>query len=227
MHHPYFSAQGKSVPEFHSTGELGRYDRGIAQFDQGLRVLIEKLKFADAWDRTVLIVTADHGEEFGEHGGTIHSRTCYEEVTHVPLVVRLPMAGEMRIKPRVALLDLVPTLLEMLGAQNATAQLDGQSLFVPAYEPNLVDPQRPIFCSIYQVMSGRPRFFTRSVRRGRWSFFEEAYAGSVELYDLPVDQREHVNVVGEVQSAQLVSDLRQLLSQVRDGNLYKVSEGSE
>ena len=227
VHHPYLSAEGKSAPEFHSVGELARYDRGIAQFDQGLRILVEKLKLADVWDRTVLIVTADHGEEFGDHGGTIHSRTCYEEVTHVPLLVRIPMAGEMRIKPRVALLDLVPTLLEMLGAENATAQLDGQSLFIPAYEPNLVDPQRPIFCSIYQVMSGRPQFFTRSVRRGQWSFFEEAYTGRVELYDLPVDQRERVNVADAGQSARLVSDLRQLFFQVRQGNLYNVSEGLE
>ncbi len=154
VHHPYLSSVGKSVPEFQSVGELARYDRGIALFDQGLRILIEKLKYVGVWDRTVLIVTADHGEEFREHGGTIHSRTCYDEVTHVPLLVRVPNAGARRIKTRVALLDLAPTLLEMLDNRSAAAQLDGQSLLIPVYEPKVVDPNRPIFCTIYQVMSG-------------------------------------------------------------------------
>jgi len=189
--------------------------------------MIEKLKEANVWDNTVLIVTADHGEEFGEHGGTIHSRTCYEEVTHVPLFLRIPNAGAKRIQSPVALLDIVPTLLEMLDKENATANLDGQSLLVPLYEPNDVDQNRPLFCTIYQVMSGRPKFFTRSVRRGKWSLFEESYTGRVELYNHANDHKERVNLAAEPGFVPVVSDLRHLFSQVSEDNVYRVSEGRD
>ncbi len=227
VHHPYNAAAGKSVPEFRSGGDLSRYDRGIALFDQGLRVLIEKLKVEGLWENTVLIVTADHGEEFAEHGGTIHSRTCYDEVTHVPLLLRIPGAGASRIASRVALLDLVPTLLELLDRRDSAAHLDGQSLLIPVYEPYAVDPNRPLFCTIYQLLSGRPRFFLRSVRRGSWSYFEETYAGSRELYDQNVDPYERVNVARSASNAPVVAELRQLFLQVSEDNLYQVSEGRD
>ena len=173
VHHPYRASDGKAVPVFSSPGVLARYDRGIALFDQGLRMLVQHLNNIGLWDRTVLIVTADHGEEFDEHGGTIHSRTCYEEVAHVPLLVRIPNEGARRIEQRVALLDLAPTLLEIIGDRSPRAHMDGQSLFIPVYEPAIVDTERPIICTIYQLMSGRQPFFTRSVRCSHWSLFEE------------------------------------------------------
>ena len=225
VHHPYLASAGKAVPEFRSEGELASYDRGIALFDQGLRILIEKLKYDGVWDNTVLIVTADHGEEFHEHGGTIHSRTCYEEVTHVPLLLRIPNAGAMRIKSPVALLDLVPTLLELLDRPTSEAKLDGQSLLIPAYEPRAVDPNRPLFCSIYQVMSGRPRFFIRSVRSGSWSFFEEAYTGQHQLYNRGNDPHELTNVAANAGNASVVSELSHLFLRVSEDNLYRISEG--
>lgn len=102
------------------------------------------LKRHDLWDRTLLIVTSDHGEEFGEHGGAIHSRTCYGEVTRVPLIVRIPGESPQRIQARVALLDIAPTLLELLGGDPPDVRLDGQSLYISAQEPGLLDANRPI-----------------------------------------------------------------------------------
>ena len=113
----------------------------------------------------------------------------------------------------------------MLDARRTAAQLDGQSLVIPAFEPHLVDPNRPVYCTIYQIMSGRPRFFTRSVRRGRWSLFEESYAGNVELYDLFADQREHVNLADLPRYAPTASELRSLFSRISEDNLYRISEG--
>jgi arylsulfatase A-like enzyme len=112
VHHPYTAAKGRTVSGFPSPGEQAAYDRGIALFDEGLLAFIEGLKRQQLWVRTVPIVTADHGEEFGEHGGTIHSRSCYDEVTHVPLIVRIPGESAQRIKQPVALIDIAPTLLQ-------------------------------------------------------------------------------------------------------------------
>jgi arylsulfatase A-like enzyme len=227
VHHPYAAAAGKAVPKFTSSGDKSAYDAGIALFDQGLRVAVEHLRNAGVWDRTVLIVTSDHGEEFGEHGGQVHSRTCYTEVTHVPLLLRIPQLGARRISQRVALVDLAPTLLELLGARVSPPPLDGQSLFIPALEPTVVDPGRPIFCTIGQVLVGRPPFYTRNVRRGRWSLFEEAKGGRTELYDLEKDPGERVDVAGSPGHASVAAELRQVLSRELEGNLFRVSEGLE
>jgi arylsulfatase A-like enzyme len=227
VHHPYLSAEGKAVPQFASAGEKARYDAGIALFDQGLRVAVEHLRYAGLWDRTILIVTADHGEEFAEHGGSIHSRTCYEEVTHVPLLIRVPGAAAQRVRQRVALIDLAPTLLELLGARSEPGMLDGQSLFIPVYEPGVLDPERPIFCAIHQVMEGRQPLFIRAVRRGPWAFFQELKTGRAELYNRDRDAGEHVDLMGSPTHAAAASALGGVLSSIPEGNLFRVSEGLE
>jgi arylsulfatase A-like enzyme len=227
VHHPYVAAEGKAVPDFRAAGDKAGYDAGIALFDQGLRVAVEHLRYTGAWDRTVLIVTADHGEEFGEHGGTVHSSTCYEEVTRVPLLVRIPRAASRRIPHRVGLVDLAPTLLELLGARSLATPLDGQSLLIPALERQVVDPLRPVFCTICQVLGGRPPFFTRAVRRGSWSLFEEAKTGQVELYDLARDSGERVNVAAIPGHAGIIAELQHALASEPQENLLRVSDGLE
>ena len=74
VHHPYRAHRGRSVPQFpNSDRNIAAYDRSIAHFDNMLRFLGSYLEQAGVWNDTILILTADHGEEFKEHGGTIHS----------------------------------------------------------------------------------------------------------------------------------------------------------
>jgi arylsulfatase A-like enzyme len=89
------------------------YDAGIRQMDEDLGALLE------ACDRlpggqAVLAIVSDHGEEFGEHRGFIHN-SLYEEVLHVPLLLRLPGRRAARHKATVSLSDTMPTLLELSG----------------------------------------------------------------------------------------------------------------
>jgi arylsulfatase A-like enzyme len=227
VHHPYISAEGKAVAEYRSAGDRAKYAAGIAVFDQNLRVAVNHLKHTGLWDKTVLIVTADHGEEFGEHGGNVHSRTCYAEVTHVPLVLRIPNAPPGRIRSPVALVDLAPTLLELIGARTESVTLDGQSLLIPAYEPTRVAATRPRFCTIFHVSAARESFFTRGVRQGKWSLFEEARTGNVELYDTSRDPRERFDLAKSPRDMSVVPALRQLLYEAAEGNLFRVSQGLE
>jgi len=225
VHHPYMASEGKAVPAFGNPGERARYDAGIAVFDQNLRVTVAHLRRLGLWDRTVLIVTADHGEEFGEHGGNVHSRTCYSEVTRVPLLVRVPGTAAQRIRSPVALVDIAPTLLELLGARKTALPLDGQSLLVPAYEPSVVAHDRPIFCTICQVLAGRPAFFTRSVRRATWSLVEEVETGRVELYDRERDPGERTDLAGRTDLFPTIKDLRRVLSLAEESNLLRLTRG--
>ena len=100
-----------------------------AQFGE----LRAKLEESDLWDRALIIVTADHGEEFLEHGGTQHSAQLYDEVLRVPLFVKFPQHsplakhhGATRTE-RVRLVDIFPTLTEFLGTE-APEAIDGKSL---------------------------------------------------------------------------------------------------
>ena len=220
VHHPYRAHLGRSVPSFPSlTRNIDAYDRCIANFDNMLRVLTSHLKQAGVWDDTIIVLTADHGEEFGEHGGAIHSLTCYVESVHVPLIVRIPGFGPRRISRRVALIDLVPTLIEAMSLPADRFPVDGQSLFVPALAPGRVPVDRPIFCSIFQLLSGRKNFFTRSVRTDQHVLVYEALSDRVELYDAVTDPGESQDIAAS--SPEVVEELRQLLGAAATGNLWE------
>jgi arylsulfatase A-like enzyme len=66
-------------------------------------------------ERTVVAVTADHGEEFGEHGGRYHATTLYDEVLRVPLVIHAPGAAPARVATPLSCFDFLPTVLGAAG----------------------------------------------------------------------------------------------------------------
>jgi len=107
------------------------YDGEIRWVDEHLAEILAALDEMGVSDRTAVIVTADHGDEFFEHGGKGHQRTLYREVVHVPLIMRVPgIAGGRVVQEPVSLVDVMPTVLELVGAQTP-ARVDGTTL-VPA-----------------------------------------------------------------------------------------------
>ncbi|MFH1279219.1 MAG: sulfatase [Candidatus Eisenbacteria bacterium] len=104
------------------------YAGGIRYTDDLLGPFLEFVRTEGIGDRTVVILTADHGEEFMEHGSVLHGN-LYRTVTHVPLLLRLPGAewAGTRIAIPVGLIDLLPTIVDLTGAR-APAPLSGESL---------------------------------------------------------------------------------------------------
>ncbi|MBI2423737.1 MAG: sulfatase-like hydrolase/transferase [Candidatus Hydrogenedentes bacterium] len=104
-------------------GEIELFDREFGRFIQGLK---ERGLYEDA----AIVLTADHGEEFYEHGGWWHGLTLYEEQTHVPYLVKLPKNAHGGTKnPQIARsLDIAPSLLQLAGAQPGP-MMQGKSLF--------------------------------------------------------------------------------------------------
>ncbi|MCP4246437.1 MAG: sulfatase-like hydrolase/transferase, partial [bacterium] len=123
------------MPEADRQQAIGLYDGEIAYLDAQIGRLLEALRSAGQFEDTVVVLTADHGEEFKEHGQLGHARTLFGEQLRVPLVI----AGDPRLAPQQRLADLVspvdimPTLLEMAGA-TAPAGLQGRSLLHLAQE---------------------------------------------------------------------------------------------
>src|SRR5690606_5599121 len=77
---------------------------------------------------TTVVLTSDHGEEFGEHGGQFHSRRLYRELLHVPLIVSIPGVPKKVVTVPVELTDVVPTLCELFELHRSCDRYDGQSL---------------------------------------------------------------------------------------------------
>lgn len=220
VHHPYRSFMGRSVPKFpHRNRDISYYDRCLANMDNLLRPLFSHLRHTGVWDNTILIITSDHGEEFGEHGTTIHSQTCYVESVHVPLIVRIPGFAPARIDHRVSLVDVVPTLVELMDLPQKGLDLDGQSLLIPALAPELVSEDRPIFCAIFQLLRGRKNFFIRSVRTAAHTLIHEAYSNTFELFESKADPHEKNDIAA--QNTSVVETLQPLLKAALTGNLWE------
>ena len=120
---------------------VSAYDSEIAYVDQHLRLAYEALGWAED---TLLVVTADHGEEFWEHGSVEHGRTLFGEVVNVPLLVRFPGGrfGGQRVTAPVSLIDVLPTLREAVGLPRSPQDM-GRSL-LPLVEGRAL-PERTLF----------------------------------------------------------------------------------
>ncbi len=121
----------RTLTESPTPGDLQRYvdayDATLREADDHVGALLALLDDLQLDDRTIVIVVSDHGEEFLDHGSVNHGRTLYEEMVHVPLLMRVPGAAAREIDLPVSLLDVAPTLIELCGLTSRHAQ-DGRSL---------------------------------------------------------------------------------------------------
>jgi arylsulfatase len=94
-----------------------RYLGEVAFNDYSLGQLLDHLRALGLYDRTLVVLSSDHGEEFGEHGYRWHGRTLFEEQLHVPLIIRRPHESQpgRRVSTPVRLVDTVPTVLQAAG----------------------------------------------------------------------------------------------------------------
>ena len=122
-HFPYQPKPPFAMRFAEKPAEVDRYDGGVAYMDEQLGALLGELQQRQLLEKTILVVMADHGEAFGEHGLTGHGNSLYRELVHVPLVVRYPPAvpANVRIPATVSLTDVGATLLEMTGPGSPNA----------------------------------------------------------------------------------------------------------
>ena len=155
------------------------YDGCIRYADNQVGQLLDTLHKLGVYDRTLILVTSDHGEEFGEHGMFLHVSGGYEEIIHIPLILKLPGSQfrGRRVEHLSAMVDLMPTVLDVLSLR-PSEQSQGKSL-MPAIEKNTPVRQAAVIYSI--------------LRTDRWKYF----AQGDRLYDLKTDRDEQVNVAGK------------------------------
>ena len=107
------------------------YDAEISYHDKHLAELIATIKKHGLMESTILIVTADHGEEMFDHGSVGHAHTLFEELIHVPLIMQLPRSipkPTTRVTENVQLVDILPTICDILNV-DWVENTDGKSLW--------------------------------------------------------------------------------------------------
>jgi arylsulfatase A-like enzyme len=179
------------------------YDGEIAYTDEVLGDFLERLEETQLLQNTTIVVFSDHGEEFWEHGGIEHGVTLYDEVLHVPLIVKL--AGENppsgRVARQVSLTDLYATVAELLGADDANPP-DCESL-LPLMRPERRAEYGRKFvvsqvCHRDTVLqSMMPEWRRRSIRTDTEKYIKFEKEQTEELYDLAGDPGEKNDVSAE------------------------------
>jgi arylsulfatase A-like enzyme len=174
---------------------LRHYQAEVLYADVQLGALLQALDKRGLRDRTLVIVTADHGEGLGQHGTLDHAPHVYDEQLRVPLLLRWPgqiQAGR-RIATPVGLVDLAPTVADLAGVR-PPADADGRSL-AASLRSREDPPARPILGRrrhYAKVVNGNrgTRYF---VRDGRWKYIHSNDRPD-ELYDLENDSGETENL---------------------------------
>jgi len=95
------------------------YDAEIRYNDEYIGKFLDELRNRGILEKSLLIVTADHGDAFGEHGYYEHPRYLHDEITHVPLFVRIPSGNSNSVESPVSTLDIVATIEEVTGRDNS------------------------------------------------------------------------------------------------------------
>jgi len=173
------------------------YDAEIYEMDETLGILIEELENSGLLEKTVIVITSDHGEEFLEHGSIEHGGNLYEEATHIPLIIFLPKnGGYLEVNELVQSIDLMPTVLDLVNIK------------IPDYARGI--SLLPLMKQDKHVFFGRYIYAQAqndkiSCRFKDWKYISdldmdgESYVlngKNEELYDLSSDPQEKTNLIG-------------------------------
>ena len=190
---------------------IALYDEEIRYTDEVLIApLIAELKSLGIYDRTMIIITADHGEEFFEKGGWLHTHALYEPLLKVPLIIKYPGSRDAgaRVDRRARITDIMPTVLEEMGVDLPRGEIDGRSL-VPLIRGREKGTERMVRADLAANVAkhripqkqGITDGFLKIIVNDPYSPSDLAFfkfpppdTGRLEVYDLASDPREMSNL---------------------------------
>ncbi|MCK6447258.1 MAG: sulfatase-like hydrolase/transferase [Planctomycetes bacterium] len=193
------------------------YHGEVRYADDAVKEIVDALRAAGVWEKTLFVLVSDHGEQFLEHGQFEHFGGLWEELAHVPFVLRVPGRASARIAEPVGTIDVMPTLLDLLGL-GSPEQVQGRSL-KPALDGR--SEPRPIFSETVLAWNNidrpdkpkTPARMVRAVRLGTWTYLRNHTPTGIteELYDRSNDPKEQKNLAQHPDHARRLGELRGLL----------------
>jgi arylsulfatase A-like enzyme len=163
-----------------------RYDSEVFFTDLHVGRLLEFAKKQPWWGKTAVVVTADHGEAFGEHGMYKHAFRLWEVLTRVPLIVHAPGAAPARIEKNRSQIDLAPTIADLAGVHEKPPSFVGRSLAPEIFDAKKADDRDPVVLDLPEDSHNSQ---TRAIVRGTMKLIVYGKSRS-ELYDLASDPGE-------------------------------------
>ena len=203
------------------------YDATLYELDEAFGVLMQRLEERGALDRTIVVLTSDHGESLGEHGLFEHRYGVYQTLVHVPLVIRYPRGiTPGRTKQPVSTANLAPTLYDLLELEPPTGVQLG---------PSLVDaPRIPVVTQLTDPFTSKLGPFRKAYPNVDFSRFLRTFDAIVEdstklirasdghheLYDLAADPGELTNLYAtHPDAARLLAGVERWIEQVPEADV--------
>jgi choline-sulfatase len=205
-------------PPFKSRYATSPYDGEIAYVDSAVGRLLATLRAQGLYDRTLIVVAADHGEAFGEHGERSHGLFLYDETLHVPLLIKLPdvRSHHSMIEDRVGLIDIAPTLLQEVGIAVPEA-MQGASLLTLMKQGEAATKNRsasaqdrPQYAETNYPHSAFGWSSLSAWRAGKYLYID---APKPELYNQALDPEASHNLLGS--SSAVVATMQEQLQAFR------------
>ncbi len=197
--------EGRISPNLPFLKERVRYAGEVTYTDMLLGRIIEYLKDKGLYENTLIIVTSDHGEGFGEKHGDItekgHVNHLYDTTQHVPLIIKMPgekHAGQ-RIQDVVQLIDLAPTVLEYLGG-SPPEFYEGRSL-LDLLNGQLRNKPGIAYAERQKVYLGTQKLddkWLMAMRTPDTKYICDAEGEWQELYDIASDPAESINIINDI-----------------------------
>jgi arylsulfatase A-like enzyme len=180
---------------------INRYDSEILFVDQYVGRTLDLLRELGLYENSIIVLLSDHGEGFDEHGHFFHGQTVYDEVTRVPLFIRVPGIEHRVVSTPVSLLDVAPTLLALIGGA-IPSEFEGRPL-MPLGD-TLED--RPVVSELLPYSNWREHI--TSLVFGDYKIIYHANRRRYELYDLARDPGEQNNIYRDSEHA---SEMQQMI----------------
>lgn len=212
-----------TYPEAERRSMIAVYDAGIRYADEAIGQLVSGLKRLGLYDSATLLISADHGEGFGEHGFYLHAHHFWEEVVRIPLIAKGPRFDTGRDARLVQAIDVSATIVELAGADRS--RLPGRSLLGPVVANSHVISEynefgihrQAITDGRYKVIWQRPAdeaWYLRTAKKKEFfpsvSFDREV----VQVFDLQTDPREAHDLAANMpaQASVLLAELRSFVA---------------
>lgn len=171
---------------------INLYDANLRYGDWAVGEAEKLLSERGLLEKTLVIITADHGEAFGEHAHPWHGRSVYDEACHIPLLMRFPngLGARRRIEALTQTIDLLPTIFDLLAVKRPGKGMQGKSL-----APLLAGAADPVREYVFCRGGGSPsKYLVRSKEQALILYSNGEWRAR---YDLKKDPKQRRNVIGE------------------------------
>jgi len=185
------------------------YDNSLAFLDDQVDKLLRSLAASPDWANTIVIVTSDHGESFGDHGQYLHGRSLYREQLHVPLILAgLGIPAGLRIPHLVRTRELFGTVLDLALGDSIPLQLFSlRRFYTPGYKARPTDD-----LAVSELVPFLPYFrpVEASLMTSEWHYLHDSH-GHAELYHWTTDPAEKTDLAEDPQYTPIVESLHKSL----------------